>query len=279
MQRILFPTDFSPAAKNAFLYAVRIAQLFGSQITVVHCYAPSFDPHQPMAQQPIEESRQVVEERLKKFIQIYPDQTPNEGLLKIKVTYENLIGFATDEIVRISKEEDYDLIIMATTGSHGLLDKIFGSVSSACSRHAHCPVLLVPKDVSYKPYRNILYATNYDSSTDVLIQRLLQFARMFSSNVHFVHVVTDGRDSFQMGEAVFQRVLEDKAPGIAFRFSAVKGKSVIEGIEQYTHDYHIDLVVFATRRRNFWENLIHKSQTKRMALNTELPLLVMHIDE
>src|SRR5207244_12946003 len=36
LKKILAPTDFSPASKNAFRYALRYAEEFGAELTLLH---------------------------------------------------------------------------------------------------------------------------------------------------------------------------------------------------------------------------------------------------
>ena len=41
MKKILFPTDFSDVATNAFMYALNVANLFEAQILTLHVYPKS----------------------------------------------------------------------------------------------------------------------------------------------------------------------------------------------------------------------------------------------
>src|SRR3954467_14131132 len=44
MKKILFPTDFSPTANNAFVYALKLAKNIGAEIITVHVYEiPNID--------------------------------------------------------------------------------------------------------------------------------------------------------------------------------------------------------------------------------------------
>ena len=38
MKTILFPTDFSPHANNAFAYALHMAELLGAELLLLHAY-------------------------------------------------------------------------------------------------------------------------------------------------------------------------------------------------------------------------------------------------
>ena len=52
-------------------------------------------------------------------------------------------GEAASEIVRVAKERDVDLIVIASHGRTGLGRILFGSTAESVVRHASCPVLVV----------------------------------------------------------------------------------------------------------------------------------------
>ena len=52
-------------------------------------------------------------------------------------------GEAASEIVRVAREREVDLIVIASHGRTGLGRILFGSTAEAVVRHAPCPVLVV----------------------------------------------------------------------------------------------------------------------------------------
>jgi nucleotide-binding universal stress UspA family protein len=52
-------------------------------------------------------------------------------------------GEAASEIVRVAKERNVDLIVLASHGRTGIGRILFGSTAEAVVRHATCPVLVV----------------------------------------------------------------------------------------------------------------------------------------
>jgi nucleotide-binding universal stress UspA family protein len=52
-------------------------------------------------------------------------------------------GHAVEEIVRLSKEGGYDLIVMGARGISRIREILLGSVSESVMHHAACPVLIV----------------------------------------------------------------------------------------------------------------------------------------
>lgn len=280
MNKILLPTDFSEPSKNAYRYALDFADHTGASIMAIHCYSVSGGPTaEALIMEPLEETQRLASDRLSKFLALSPDQGKEEGSAERTIEREVLIGFPAEQIVRKAQQAEVDLILMSTRGEHGFWDKVFGSVSSAVSVAAHQPVLLIPNGISYRPYRNILYASNVDSINSELIQDVVRFASYFNATIHFVHIRQKGSHGVEVEEELFGELFREHAPDISFQYSSASSDDVVSGIDDYTNRIGIDLIVFATKHRNFWEQLLHKSQTKLMALHTQIPLLVVHEGE
>ena len=58
------------------------------------------------------------------------------------VTVHTVSGVPADELIKAS--EGADLLVVAARGAGGFARLSMGSVSSQVSRHAHCPVVVVP---------------------------------------------------------------------------------------------------------------------------------------
>lgn len=277
MKKILVPTDFSETAKRAFYYAAQFAaRTGGATIKVVHAFMPEVASEYHVLP-PIDEYLKAREEQMTDFMQ---EVLSNLNGITDSLDYESdiLVGFAADEISAMSNE--YDLIVMGSTGQGGIIGKLFGSVSSGVTQRAHCPVLLVPKDVDFKNIDHILYACSCDEIEDDVIDDLKAFNAAFNANIHFIHVQSDKEEDFDKTKAeIFEELFDDGNPTFSFEFSEIKGGNVSDSLTDYAEGNNIDLIVMVTRHRNMWEQLFHRSETKRMALGSHYPLLVFHADD
>ncbi|MCB0546604.1 MAG: universal stress protein [Phaeodactylibacter sp.] len=276
MKKILVPTDFSNTSRNALFYAMKLADaLKAESIDVVHVFLPEtageadFIP--PVAQ--LMESRK---EMLQTFVK---DSLAESEPPACPVRHEVLVGFPGDELAQAS--EDYNLIVMGTTGQSGVLEKIFGSVSSSVSQRAYCPVLLVPHDARFQPIQHIIYASNYESAGQEMVNKVAEFNQPFKAHIHFVHVkrnkdIPVGFDKVK--EEIFRELFKEGEPPFAFDIAEVANDDVAEGISQYADEKNANLAIMVTRHRSIWQSLLHRSQTKRMALATHIPLMVLHLD-
>jgi nucleotide-binding universal stress UspA family protein len=133
-QRILVPTDFSPASRRAFPLAALMARNFEAKVTALHVApAPTLAALTGVPDAP--RPRVPADDELGRFLQ--PDFAG--------VAVEALVcatGAPWHQIVKTAEEQKTDLIVMATQGLDSLHDKIIGSNAERVLRHAPCTVLV-----------------------------------------------------------------------------------------------------------------------------------------
>jgi nucleotide-binding universal stress UspA family protein len=269
MKKILFPTDFSPAAANAFLYAHALAEKLHARIDLINVFhipigdASNIPPE--YIQRMLDEAEADTLERLKEFAKpcmnspACGDPKPVYGL------------FTAVEICEFAQQYEYDLIAMGTKGERSALEKLMGSVTTDVMMKAHCPVLAIPADAGYHGVAHIAYATAFEPSDEHAVEQLMELAGRLSANVHFVNVNT------QTGKQFIQDISMDKEGPYHFTdFSIVHHASVQEGIEEYIQQRGIDWLALFVPQRRLWERLFHSSFTKKMTFQTGVPLLVFH---
>lgn len=268
MKKILFPTDFSQTATNAFRYATELAKAVDATIDVVHVYSlPVIDATNLPAgyvEQMLEEKRVLVEGKLKAFAAAEPD-APIGSLLP-------LYGiFIPEEIRDLVRSGSYGLVVMGTRGEHNFLEKALGSITTFTMMNAGCPVLAVPDDAAWHDIDYIAFATDFLPHEQQAVAQLMKFAEQVESEVYFVHVETKP----SIG-TMHDFVTLAEYPYKFTDFAIVNSPNVVDGIDGFIKEKHIDLLALYIPKRRLWERLFHSSFTKRMAFHSKTPLLVFH---
>jgi nucleotide-binding universal stress UspA family protein len=133
--KILFPTDFSPASQEAMSWATSLARDSGATLLIMHVEEP------PMAygggELYIDVQDNEREDLRKALVNVVPldHQVPFEHKL--------LVGDPATAIVETAENEHADLIVMGTHGRTGLTRLLMGSVAESVVRKAGCPVLTI----------------------------------------------------------------------------------------------------------------------------------------
>lgn len=280
MKQLLVPTDFSETAIDTFKFAQQLAEKNESAIKVLHIFDPQVDPAFPYLGNASTQFYQEKGDLLAEFTEANTITAQNTSpRVAINIHQEIRMGKAKEAIVNVSTEPGVDMIVMGTTGESGFLEKVFGTVSSHVARQAHCPVLLVPKGSQFKSFKKVLYASNYQTNDEVMLNRLVEFANLFNSEIHFVHIQEDKQKRYVVNNVYFEQIFRREAPGLGLNIVNITSVDVMEGLSRYAIENNIDLMVMATMHRSFIENIFHKSLTKQMSLATKIPLMVMHFDE
>lgn len=139
---ILVATDFSDASRPALGAAVILAKQFGAKLTLAHSFDPS--PLAPLATRPVSGAAQLqIEQEMERRITEELERLRKDELSEIAdVETELLIGPSpADELVKLAKKKNVDLIVIGTHGRTGLSHLLIGSVAEKVVRHAPCPVL------------------------------------------------------------------------------------------------------------------------------------------
>ena len=140
VKNILVPLDFSSASKRALKYALRLAEKFSAELTLLYVVAPApsqnFIAAAPETS-PRERDFTGAEKNLRALIA--SDQNGNAGHARCIIR----AGVPSQEIIQAAKEADVDLIVIATHGYTGWKHFCIGSTAERVVRAASCPVLVV----------------------------------------------------------------------------------------------------------------------------------------
>jgi nucleotide-binding universal stress UspA family protein len=281
--------DLTSGGESTLRYAWNIAQCTHASIEVVYVMDSIFDGHTPSSTGFLSGYQRTMQTELDAFIQEkmaplgvdYLGATPNApgtsgSIGAIKVSSRVLYGFPDSALEEYSK--NIDLLVLGTSSRSGLTLKFFGSVAVEVSKFAHCPVLLVPPDAVYSSFKHILYASNFDSLSSLRVRQAASFAQHFEAQLHFVHVGPPGERNLDLERKILESGFRASDKEKPFLFAKMVSDNVAESLYEYAFYHRIDLLVFVTHQRSFWENIMHHSVTREVAFSTDLPMLVIHGD-
>jgi nucleotide-binding universal stress UspA family protein len=161
-RHVLVPTDFSDPANHALRCAVEVAVLHGATVTLLHVQsseagtdvyyvtgAPASGleasrdavAYERLGTAPVSEPAVVLDDDSEETLARLRDLVPEafRGNWDVEIA----VGRPADTIVRLARERNADLIIMATHGRTGLGHAVLGSVAEKVVRLAPCPVLTI----------------------------------------------------------------------------------------------------------------------------------------
>ena len=141
IKKMLIAVDGSATATKALEYALSLAEKCSAEVQIVNVIqtigsvTPSPQSVYASLVYDLEKSAETV---LAEAVKVAEEKKPD-----LKVSTRLLKGRPADEIVRLAKEEGFDIIVLGSRGLGNTEELLLGSVSDRVADKATCPVLIV----------------------------------------------------------------------------------------------------------------------------------------
>ncbi len=277
MKKILFPTDFSEKANNAFVYALKWAEKFEAEIITLHVYElPILD--MSYVDVPIYQAEVYQSLELNSF-QNFKDQIPvlreiasRHKLEHIPISNVLLSGDLVANILQLVESERINFVIMGTSRVSGFQEMFLGTNTASVMTGSDTSVLGIPDDSSYQPINKICFTTQFATEEMDSLKSLLTIAKKFRAEIDCVYIQTPDNEVNEVIIANWKAIFASEK----VEFHTIKSKDVEDSILDFIKLHRIDLLAVAKQKRGFWDNLFHSSLTKKLAMHIHIPLLVLH---
>ena len=296
LKRILVPTDFSDASREALPYAVNFARQFGATLTLVHVLPPLL-PADPGQSGIFLEPEHRAREGSMRLARFREDELPPD----LPIAPVVLEGDTAQQITRLAEASETDLILISTHGYTGLKHVWLGSRAERIVRHAHCPVLVVrhqpvplrfPESTACR-FRRILVPTDFSAASRKAMAYGAALARPCEGQVTLLHVIEPppypefGYAHIPIKEAkqkkaarqvldLLAQELADPSLGDA---PVIRTGNASHEITEQARQQTADLIVIATHGRNGLAHAVLGSTAERVVRHAPCPVLVVRARE
>jgi nucleotide-binding universal stress UspA family protein len=260
MNTVIVPVDFSETSLNAAKYAAKLLTgHYGVEIILYHLY---------------DKTSQAAESN--KSLENLKNELAKEGIVKIKTLAEHGDDFI-DELEKLARHQEADLIIMGITGRSPIGQVFIGSNTFKIVEKKVCPVLIVPPAAAFRELKNVLFTSDFKdvegTTPSVPIKKIL---KTFRPNLHIINVDSDHyvalTEEYQAERAKLKEMFAEFNPEFYF----LGWYDVDEAIHQFATDRNIDLVITIPREHSLFEKLFKPSHTKKLVHHSTVPVLAVH---
>ena len=284
MNKILIPIDFSENADRALSAAKLMADKENTELIILHAYQPyipdvSVMPGSVLPGIGSPDYSYVgvdIENNFRHQLDEYVAKIEAEGYKTKAIWAVSGIQSAVEDAVAENKP---DMIVTGRTGTGGFLDKLIGSSATHIALHSPCPVLIIPPQAEPKRFSKVVYATQLEYSENDILKEVYVLMNHLGSNLTLLKVNADHQPNIQSDNQYLGEIKAEfpqSIDAIVYR----DDKSVLDGIEAYCDEVKADLLVMSTRERSFIEEfLINPSVTRKLVVDTHVPLLIYHLAE
>lgn len=275
MKRILFPTDFSEVATNAFVYALELAKLVQAEVLVLHSYdlIPMDDQFFPENFNEIYDSVELVNfEQFKEEIPKLRAIMEEHQMEHLKLTHRLMEGDLTANVKKSIEEDKIDYLVMGTSDV-GEWEALFaGSHSGSVILGLDIPMFCVPFGVKFKAVKNIGYVNHYTPKDKEVLGVVLDIAKMMDVTVKSLYVRTSKSEM----DAETKKSWEEDFVKEPITFFEVRNDEIKQMILDFVSRHEIDVLAMLTYKKNIFEGMFVPNYAKDNASGIKIPILVIH---
>ncbi|WEK21435.1 MAG: universal stress protein [Candidatus Pedobacter colombiensis] len=273
VEHMLVLTDFSDAAQNACMYAAALSrQLKTTNLMLYHSHAAVLLPptgFAPVIPKVTESSKDSLEKltNLKNMLQ---PLVSSKTEIKIQSDERTLLA-AVNMLVQ---QQRAGLVVVGITGRSKLERALIGSHTLDLAKDSLAPLLIVPPGAVFKKIEKIVFACDLKKVTESTpVYEIKGFVDALGATLFILNVDRDGA-RFNPDTIKEIHDLHKLWDGGTPEYHYTDHEDTATGIMEFADKINADLVITVPKAYGFFESILHRSLTQKLAYHTHLPLLL-----
>lgn len=271
---IICPTDFSECSLNAIEYAARLGEMYQADLFIFH--VPDKDDYQKLA---IVDGNEgdvfgFIQKKLNSLVQTVGEESFSKGLKSCSAEIRE--GKPVTNILEFAAEKNADLIVIGTEGVNDFKKNYIGTRASKVVERSEVDILVVPRKVYFKPPRKLVYATDYLEEDKIAIQKIVEIARNYDSEIDVVHVSTKMKS---IDKSLHQTMVQELKPFVKYEKVNYVLKSYRDepglGLENYLIISKGDILVTLSKKKTWFDQIFANNLSRKMSYFINKPLYVI----
>ena len=275
MKKILFLTDFSETANQAFIYALQLAKNTNAEIFVLHVYELPIIDYSGLhiSLHEIFETLELNEfDKFRGHIPALRQIASDNNLEDVKMTHLLKQGDFVWTIKEVVEEEGIDFIILGTKGAKGLKKTFIGSNASALLNQTNKDVLIIPEGVTYKGFKRILFPIKFKPEDKKTLKHFIALTQLDQPKIDCLYI----KNAFSKTSLNAIEEWKNEFKDYPITYYIEEENDVKACIKSYIDNHHYDAIAMLTYKRSFFEELFKTSIAKELSYDINIPLYVVH---
>lgn len=281
LKKILWVTDFSDEAQEAFVYAKHFAKTFNAKLIALHVVS-DFSPT-------LYSMTAVIKSELtKRLTSMKKDAERKLTALQKKQRFEFksivLEGNASKRIIETAEKKKVDMIIMGKRGTSAIEKLFIGSVANQVLRNSTVPILLTKKRTGKPAFKKILVPTDFSKQEEVERDFAWKLAKGLDSDITLLHVLElhDYEFSPRVLDDMFDSVLKrlkrrktSEKEDIRVTEDVYRAINASLGVVDYADTQKFDMIVISTCVHSKLERFFLGSTTEKVISYSNIPIFAI----
>lgn len=268
MIKILFPTDYSATADNAFVYAMQICKNYSGELFVLHSYSSKSNVPKISENVELGDPSDLFKEEINRMLQLAIENDFGQVPLKFFIEEGELV----QSILDLVSKEAIKLIVMGTTGNSGFENKILGSKTAGVIKNVDIPVLSIPHMCKFEEIDAVGFTTVYDEEDALVLRKMIPYIQVANADIYCFHV-NKGKEVKTHEEII--RWKEQFKHDPVF-FVEKKQDNIVKGIFDFIDQHSIDMLSCVTRNKSLFQRVFESSIAEKLSYHKRIPLLTFH---
>jgi len=270
---ILVPVDFGDQSIIALQQTYNLARLTGAEITILHVILENGPIWGVFSQK----ERDGVKEKLQAKLDYLAKETEGKAGVKVNTILEK--GKLIEKILEVSDNINARLLMVGTTISNDIRQKIIGSNAMRLVKEAKCPVITIKGKHHRDGCENIILPLDLTKETKQKISTAIQFASYFNARIFVVSAVSTS-DEYLINKQ--KKQLEEVRSDITLNGVDCKVEMIHCGSSNeekaikligYSHKLDGDIIIMMTQQEYDIVDYFVGSLAKYMIHSSDIPIM------
>lgn len=280
LKHILCPVDFSPVSESTVKAAGQMAQLLGANVTLIHVVSvipASYGALYGIDFQAID-TVELINSSTKALEEVRAKNIP----AGVSCHIVSITGNVASEVIAEVKKSDVDLIVMATSGAHGVEEFLIGSNAAKISRSAPCAVLTIREPEKWMSSGKILIPLDISLGLKALRDFLGSYIVYDNFEAELLVISEPGyKDPHPNATQIFmeKQIEALNAYGIQkVTWKEVFSEDIVETICNYAEENQFGMIMMKSEGRSSFAKFILGSNTEGVINHSKVPVLTVRVD-
>lgn len=282
MKTLLAIVNEPKESKGFLLYVAGMAINLSAQVKILTVHTPVNYPmgvidNSGLGTLEMKRNQENIVDESKKILTKYAEAITEKMSNNMFVEVISYIGFAADKADQLVSDKEADMLVLEGQEDDGFW--LQTSSNMDIIEKVNCPVWIIPKGAIFKPFTNIIYATDYNEEDITSLKKLIKTFPHYSPNITALHI-TDSTDfEERVKKEGFIETLQKQTAYKQLSFK-VAYKSKEDDLTELLNDFALkneaDLLILLKENKSFFKRIFNTSQTKELLKITVLPVLIYH---